>query len=109
MNTASNSNIIEKGYESLKEKGSIILIGVPHFRSKVSINTLAINLGKKFIGSKGGKFNPSKDFKNFSKIVGLKNLNSKNFIVKKFKLEDINQILDQMRKNNLIGKSVIKF
>ena len=104
-----NSNIIEKGYESLKEKGSIILIGVPHFRSKVSINTLAINLGKKFIGSKGGKFNPSKDFKNFSKIVGLKNLNSKNFIVKKFKLEDINQILDQMRKNNLIGKSVIKF
>ncbi len=104
-----NSNIITKGYESLKQNGSIILIGVPHFRSKISINTLAINLGKNLIGSKGGKFNPSRDFKNFSKIVSRKNLNSRNFIIKKIKLENINQVFQNMRMNKLIGKVVIKF
>lgn len=104
-----NSDIITKGYESLKEKGTIILIGVPHFKSKISINTLAINLGKNLIGSKGGKFNPSKDIKNFSKIVSLKKLNNKNFIMKKIKLEKLNEIFNKMRKNELIGKSVIKF
>jgi len=104
-----NSQIISGGYESLKQDGSIILIGVPHFKSKIKINTLGINLGKKLLGSKGGNFNPSKDLKNFLKLVSLRELNSKNFIKKKIRLKQINTIFSKMRKNNLLGKSIIKF
>ena len=104
-----NSDVISLGYECLKKNGSIILIGVPHFKSKIKINTLGINLGKKLIGSKGGKFNPDKDIKNFAKLVSLKKLSSKNFILKKVKLENINSIFSKMRNNTLLGKSIIKF
>tara|TARA_B110000003_G_C16645460_1_gene531830 strand:+ start:2730 stop:3773 length:1044 start_codon:yes stop_codon:yes gene_type:complete len=104
-----NSKIISRGYESLKQDGSIILIGVPHFKNKIKINTLGINLGKKLLGSKGGNFNSSKDLKKFLKLVSLSELNSKNFIKNKIRLKQINTIFSKMRKNNLLGKSIIKF
>ncbi len=104
-----NSKIISSGYESLKTNGTIILIGVPHYKSKVKINTLGINLGKKLLGSKGGKFNPSKDLINFSKLVSLKKLSSKNFILRRIKLDKINKIFSEMRQNKILGKAIIEF
>ncbi len=104
-----NSKIISLGYECLKTNGSMILIGVPHYKSKASINTLGINLGKKLLGSKGGKFNPSKDLKNYSKLVSLKKLNSKNFILKRIKLDKVNKVFSEMRQNKILGKAIIEF
>ena len=104
-----NTNVISKGYESLNNNGSMILIGVPSNKKKSKFNTLGINLGKKLIGSKGGNFNASKDIKKFSKIVSKRNLGSKDFILKKIKLTQINSIFTQMKKNRTLGKAIIKF
>ena len=67
-----NTNVIELGFQVIKSKGSLILIGVPKYNTKSSFNTLEINLGKKILGSKGGDFNPNKDFNNFAKVVNRK-------------------------------------
>tara|TARA_B100001250_G_scaffold413969_1_gene450010 strand:+ start:387 stop:1436 length:1050 start_codon:yes stop_codon:yes gene_type:complete len=104
-----NTTVISEGYESLNQNGSMILIGVPSHKKKAKFNTLGINLGKNLIGSKGGKFNASLDLKKFSKIISLKNLGSKNFILKKIQLNQINNIFYEMKKNRSIGKSIIKF
>ena len=42
-------------------------------------------------------------------IISLKNLGSKNFILKKIQLNQINNIFYEMKKNRSIGKSIIKF
>ena len=104
-----NTTVISQGYESLNSNGSMILIGVPSHKKKSKFNTLGINLGKKIIGSKGGNFNASLDLKKFSKVVSSKNLGSKNFILKKIKLTQINDIFKKMKKNKILGKAIIKF
>ena len=66
--------MIELAYNLIATNAKLILIGVPHYKSKLSINTLGINLGKQIIGSKGGNINPHIDIKKFidnSKIITL--------------------------------------
>ena len=58
--TTGKSKIIEKSFESIKNSGKLILIGVPSHNEKIKINTLGINYGKKIIGSYGGNLKPSK-------------------------------------------------
>ena len=41
------AEVIEKAYNSIKLSGKLILIGVPDSKSKIKINTLEINYGKK--------------------------------------------------------------
>ena len=85
----------------------MILIGVPKYKTKASFNTLDINLGKKLIGSKGGDFKANRDLKDFFKIVTISNNNE--YFTDIIKLKDINKLFSKMKKNSIIGKSIIKF
>ena len=104
-----NAKIISKSFENLTDEGTLVLIGVPDYKQKAKFDTLKINLGRKIVGSKGGNFNPDKDF---SKILDI--LRDKKFILKTFKLElfsfeDINKVIDKMKNNKIIGKAIIQF
>ena len=103
-----NKKMIENSYEILNKKGTLILVGVPHFKKKISINTLPLHLGKKIIGSFGGGINPSKDIK---KIIHLLKGKSeiKYLLGKTYKLSQINIAIDKMRKGKEILKPLIKF
>ena len=104
-----NIEVINKGFNSLNQKGTQIFIGVPPFQKKAEFNTLEINLGKKLIGSKGGDFNPDKDYLKFLKLVKLKKLNHRNFITHKIKLNQLNDMIYEMRSRKVIGKPIIVF
>ena len=67
-------------------KSKLILVGVPHHKKKISINTLDINLGKKIIGSKGGNIKPYKDINIIFKLFKKKKLIFLNFMIKYLKL-----------------------
>ena len=105
--TTGNAKLISKLFEQMIFNGEMILIGVPKYKTKASFNTLDINLGKKLIGSKGGDFKANRDLKKFFKIVSINN--NKNYFTNVIKLKDINKLLSKMRKNLVIGKSIIKF
>ena len=104
-----NTKIISQGFECLKIDGSEILIGVPKHKKKSSFYTLEINLGKKLIGSKGGNFNPDKDISSYLKLLNLEGKDKKKIIKNIIKLEDINDLINETKKGNIIGKSVIVY
>lgn len=104
-----NTKIISQGFECLKKDGSEILIGVPKHKKKSSFYTLEINLGKKLIGSKGGNFNPDKDISSYLKLLNLEGKDKKKIIKNIIKLEDINDLINETKKGNIIGKSVIVY
>ena len=104
-----NINVIEKAFQNIKTSGTLILVGVPPFRKKIKINSLEIILGKKIIGSKGGGFNASKDFKKFSKIILNKLPKYNDLITKEIKLNDINKTILKIKSNQIAGKVIINF
>tara|TARA_Y100000389_G_scaffold65608_1_gene61712 strand:+ start:1534 stop:2571 length:1038 start_codon:yes stop_codon:yes gene_type:complete len=100
--------MIEFAYEILNSRGILSLVGVPHFRKKIKINTLALHLGKKMVGSFGGGGDPANDIKEINKLIkNKKTLDS--LLGKEFNLKNINKPISQMIKNKLILKPVIKF
>ena len=66
-----------------------------------------MHLGKKLIGCKGGDFSPDNDIKRYFNIVKRKNFLTDEMITKEIKLEDINDVFSDMKKNILLGKCLI--
>ena len=102
-----NVDVISKGFESLNSNGNEILIGVPHFKKKAKFYTLDINLGKNLIGCKGGNFWPDKDTSNYLQVMKNKKFNAKSLITNEVRLEDINDVFADMRKQKVLGKCII--
>ena len=98
--------IIELGYEILSKTGKLVLVGVPAKGKKISIYTLPIHFGKKIIGSEGGSARPSKDIPNILKIVKSKKINQ--LISKVYRLEDINDAINDIRSGSIEGRAIIK-
>lgn len=107
--TTGSKKIIEKVYRSIKTSGKLMLIGVPHYKSKIKINTLEINYGKRIIGSYGGGVVPNKDIKNI--IYFLKNSKAKlkNLYGKIYNFNEINLIIKKLMLGKIIKKPIIKF
>jgi len=99
--------IISDAYECLNNFGNEILIGVPQFKKKASFYTLDLHMGKNLIGCKGGNFRPEEDLNNYLKIINKKEYQLKEHITNEVELKDINDVFSDMKKNKLIGKSII--
>ena len=106
--TTGNNQVIENSYESINTSGKLILIGVPKYNSKIKINTLGINYGKKIIGSYGGNIKPSKDIPKLINYIINNKINIKNLISGPYKFKDINKIIKKIREGKLITKPILK-
>jgi S-(hydroxymethyl)glutathione dehydrogenase/alcohol dehydrogenase len=106
--TTGNKKIIEKSYDLIKNTGELILIGVPKFNSKIKINTLGINYGKKIIGSYGGNIKPKKDLYKIINYVKKKNIVLKNLISGPYNFKDINKIIKNIKNGKIIKKPLIR-
>lgn len=100
---------LEVIYNNIKGNIKIILIGVPHFNNRLSINTLKINLGISFLGCVGGNSNPSNDIPKIIKLIDKKKINLKKIIKKKIKFKDINKAISLMQKSNNYGRILLEF
>ena len=80
---------------------------MPHFKKKAKFYTLDINLGKNLIGCKGGNFWPDKDTSNYLQVMKNKKFNAKSLITNEVRLEDINDVFADMRKQKVLGKCII--
>ena len=107
--TTGYEKIIEKGYRSIKFSGKMILIGVPNSKSKIKINTLDINYGKKIIGSYGGGVMPNKDIKNIIYFLKKNKAKLKNLYDKTYNFNKINLVIKKLMSGKMIKKPIIKF
>lgn len=106
--TTGSSKVIEKTYSAIKLSGKLLLIGVPHSKSKIKINTLDINYGKKIIGSYGGGVVPNKDIANIIIYLLRKKAILKNLYEKIYNFNDINFVIKQLMNGKIIKKPILK-
>lgn len=106
--TTGSSKVIEKAYNSIKLSGKLLLIGVPNSKSKIKINTLEINYGKKIIGSYGGGVTPGKDIKKIVLFLKQKGADLKNLYEKIYDFKDINFVIKQLIAGKIIKKPILK-
>ena len=106
--TTGASNVIEKSYRAIKIIGKLLLIGVPNAKTKISINTLEINYGKKIIGSYGGGVKPDKDISKIILHIKKNKLSLKKLCEKVYKFNEINNVIKKLKLGKIIKKPIIK-
>ena len=102
-------SIIETGYGLVKKKGRVVLVGVPHYQSSVSLNTLPILFGKSLIGSHGGDTIPNLDIPRYLRLYKNGIVDFKNIISGHYPLESINKAIEAMQDGKTAGRVLINF
>ena len=108
VDNTGKSEIISSCYELAKPNGKLILVGVPSYDKKTSLNTLPIHFGKKIIGSHGGNIIPHYDIPRYLNLETSGKLNLSEIFTETFKLSDINQAITKMENGLLSGRALIK-
>jgi Zn-dependent alcohol dehydrogenase len=97
IDTTGDSILMSKSFEMLKETGTMLIIGVMPHDQKLSINTLALNMGKKIIGTQGGGSLPQFDVPRLAKILENNMLPLGALPYKERSLNEINLSIKEMR------------
>ena len=101
--------IIQEGYEIVNKNGRVVLVGVPKLGSNINIFSLPLHFGKSISGSFGGECNPAKDIPRYLELVRNGVLSLDGLISKRFKLDDVNEAIEEMRKGKTAGRVIIEF
>ena len=108
IDNTGNTEIIEKGYEIINNKGRLILVGVPKIGKNINIFTLPLHFGKTIIGSHGGESNPSEDIPRYLNLFDKNIAQYKKLITQKFPLEKINDAIQIMKEGKTAGRILIE-
>lgn len=90
-----------------KSGGSIILVGFPKDKPSVDTRNLLMS-EKKIIGSRGGSCIPHRDFKKFLTHYKNGKMKLKQIVTKKYKLNEINKALNDLKSGKILGRAIIK-
>ena len=97
IDTTGDAILMSKTYEMLSNTGTLLIIGVMPQNQKLSINTLGLNMGKKIIGTQGGKSLPQIDIPKLVKSIEKKMIPLENLYYKERNLSDINLSIQEVR------------
>lgn len=98
IETTGNSRVIETAYEMTHPDGKTILVGVPRKGDNISIYSLPLHFKKVLKGSHGGSAEPHLDIPRYVQLYKIGKLKLKGLITHEFKLGEINEALDIIRK-----------
>ena len=99
--------IIEMGYEIINSKGRLVLVGVPQKENNISIYTLPLHFGKSIRGSYGGDGNPHLDIPRYQNLYQKGRIKLRELISDIYRLEDINEAINEIRKGRAQGRCLI--
>tara|TARA_X000001036_G_scaffold408260_1_gene418405 strand:- start:808 stop:1860 length:1053 start_codon:yes stop_codon:yes gene_type:complete len=108
IDNTGNVNIIQLAYEMTSKSGRTILVGVPNFKEKVSINTLPLHFEKILTGSHGGETQPEKDILRYLKLYQNGKLKLDGLVTDRFNLNEINRAITLMNEGKVTGRCLIK-
>lgn len=104
-----NVSVIEMAYEVTSPRGRTILVGVPRKGEKASIYTLPLHFEKILKGSEGGQTRPEIDIPNYVRLCQNGRLDLKAVIGKRYKFEQINEAISDLREGKVVGRCMIHF
>ncbi len=109
IDNTGNPEIIARGYEMVDGRGRVILVGVPKKDSITSIHTLPLHFGKSIIGTHGGESVPHKDIPRYMNLFSSRGIDLSRLISDVKPLDQINELISDMRNGTSAGRSLIKF
>ena len=99
--------IAKSGIPGFSLGGKIFFTGFPKGFSK--IDTRNILMGQKtIIGSRGGGVIPKIDFPKFYKLIRTNKFYLKKVVTNEFKLNEVNEALDLLKNQKILGRSIIR-
>jgi S-(hydroxymethyl)glutathione dehydrogenase / alcohol dehydrogenase len=99
---------MEQAYQATNNQGIVNLVGNPRFDQKISIDALQTHYGKRLIGGHGGRVNPDVDFNRYIELQKAGKLKIDKLITHRYKLDEINNGLDDIR-NGKVGRAIVEF
>ncbi len=108
VDNTGSTEMIELGYETIHNRGRLVLVGVPPKGNNVSIYTLPIHMGKTLVGSHGGDAMPDEDIPRYVRLIQSGQLPLSRLITDTFALDEINDAIEQMRSGAVAGRCIIR-
>lgn len=94
---------MQQALESVRPRGgTAVVIGNAKFGSKLELNPRQLNDGKRLLGTWGGDNDPDRDFPRYVKLLRSGRLKLDAFTTQTYKLENINQALDDLEAGRAI-------
>ena len=103
VDAAGLTKTIEQAFESVKNNGGLaVFASHPKHGEKISIDPFDLISGKKIQGSWGGGAYPDQDIPRFAELYRSGKLPLQKMITTIYKLEDINQAIDDLKSGKVI-------
>lgn len=99
--------VIELAYQVTGPHGRTLLVGVMTKGQSARIYTYPLHFDKKIIGSSGGHTRPELDIPRYVRLCQTGRLSLKPLIGKKYKLNEINEAISDMKKGIIAGRCMI--
>lgn len=109
IDNTGNPEIISKGYELVSSKGRVLLVGVPPKNQQTAIYTLPLHFGKSIIGTHGGETVPHADIPRYMNLFEMRKVDLNPLISEIQGLNQINQMIANMRDGTSAGRCLIRF
>jgi S-(hydroxymethyl)glutathione dehydrogenase/alcohol dehydrogenase len=101
-----NPEVMKEAWAITAPKGRLVGIGVMAHDRELSINTLALHMGKTLTGSEGGQSRPHTDIPRFLRLLKDRKLDLSGFVTHRCGLEKINDGIAAMRAGESIHTMV---
>ncbi len=108
VDTTGNPAVIELAIRVAGHKGRIVLVGVPHPTSAVSVHTLQFHFGKRLTGSHGGSSLPATDIPRLVRLIEAGKLDLGHLITRRQPLHQVNDAITAMRSGELRGRCLLE-
>jgi S-(hydroxymethyl)glutathione dehydrogenase/alcohol dehydrogenase len=109
IDNTGNPEIIAKGYELISPKGRVVLVGVPAKGQKTSLFTLPLHFGKTIVGTHGGETIPQADIPRYMNLFQSRHIDLNSLISEIQSLDQINQMISNMRDGTSAGRCLVQF
>ncbi len=107
IDTTGDSKMIALAYNLASHGGRAILVGVPHRRDPVTLDSLPLHFGMTLTGSKGGATSPSVDIQRLIDLASVGMYRVTSLPITEAALPDINDCLEAIR-TGLPGRVVVR-
>jgi S-(hydroxymethyl)glutathione dehydrogenase/alcohol dehydrogenase len=101
-------DVIRQCYDLTATNGRTILVGVPHHQADTTLHTLPLHFEKRLLGSHGGECQPADDIPRYLRLVQAGKLDLAPLVTHRYRLNDINQALNELRDGTVTGRCLIE-
>jgi Zn-dependent alcohol dehydrogenase len=109
VDTTGNPSMIQKGLEATAPGGKLILCGQPSLNSSVTLPNMSQHYqGKTIMDSQGGQTDPDTDIPRYLNLVKMGKVDFTYLIGQIGSLEQINELIADMRCGRTIGRCLIR-